>query len=428
VITPYFNGLGSSAFVVRYQQFGDSPKVIVANLLQDPQPMVDWLTRPDVLRYPRDLLLSSGGLAILYPLGLVMALPVLLLNALSGYGWMRSGGGHYSATIVPFLLIAAIYGVDGMARLMSRVLGHNAPAKARNWYSGTAVALTVAGLAIALLHHSQQGISPLSRRYALEPLTEHARRAEPLIHRVNQLGPEVAISAGSNLYPHVSHRERAYLFPTVSDAQYILLDVTGPGSPAGMGDQRLIVRDLLDYGQFGVAASDHGFLLLERGLDQYRFSPTFVDAFLAPETTPQVAVGADWGDLLRLEGFDWRIRPVVRSELVVELSTYWRALSAMDEEYRLMFFFWDKAGGLVRVQPDEVAVHWYPTWYWEPGTVVRVALPPLPVGDAERLGVALVRPGAGDRDVEGRVTPITWDGSQPLRLRENHTILELTLP
>jgi uncharacterized membrane protein len=428
VIMPHFNGLESSAFVVRYGQFGDSPLEIVTNVLREPRLLFDWLLKPEVLRYPRDLLLSSGGLAILYPLGLLMTFPVLAVNTLSMYGWMRSGGGHYSAAIVPFLIIAAIYGVDGVARLVARYAGPRLSAHGTKLQKLVLVVLTVAGLGVALAHHHQAGISPLSRRYALGPVTEHARRAALLAERVNRLPPDVAISAGSNLYPHVGHRERVYLFPTISDAQYLYLDVTGPGSPAGTGDQRMIVRDLLDYGQFGVAASDHGLLLLERDLAEYRFSPTFADAFLADAASPQVVVEADWADMLRLVGFDWAVRPVVRPELVVELRTYWRALSVLDEEYRLVFFFWDKDGSLLRVQPEERAAHWYPTWYWQPGQLVEVALPPLPVGEAVRVGVALLQPGAGDLYAAGRVTPITAAGDLSLGLREENTILELTVP
>ncbi|MGD8792964.1 MAG: DUF2079 domain-containing protein, partial [Anaerolineae bacterium] len=48
VVTPHFNGLSSSAFVVRYRQFGGSPVDIVRNLMQQPGLLVDWLRRPDV--------------------------------------------------------------------------------------------------------------------------------------------------------------------------------------------------------------------------------------------------------------------------------------------------------------------------------------------------------------------------------------------
>jgi hypothetical protein len=233
---------------------------------------------------------------------------------------------------------------------------------------------------------------------------------------------------GSNLYPHVSHRERVYLFPTISDSQVILLDTTGPSSPIGTGEQAQIVSELLDYAQFGVAESDHGLLLLERDLDQYRLSPGFYEAFQAGDAAPQVLVGAGFGGLLRLEGFDWQVRPVVRPELVVEISTYWRALAPPDDDYRLVFYFWDEAGRRVHVQPEERAASWYPTWLWEPGQAVKVTLPPLPVGDLAHVGVAVLRPGAEPADVEGRVAPIVSVDGQSLPLWEKDTILELVKP
>ncbi len=430
VIMPHFSGLASSAFLVRYGHFGDSPVAIVGSLVAQPGLFVDWLLQPDVLRYLHDLWLGSGGLAVLHPVSLMMALPSLAINAFSSYGWMRSGGGHYSVTIVPFLMISAVYGVGWVARTVgNRGIGESGNLA----YRLVSLFLVGVGLGVALVHHYHAGVSPLSQRFVLEPVSEHARRAVPLFDRVNALPPEMPISAASNLYPHVAHRERVYLFPTVSDAQFILIDATGPGSPVGAGDQRQIVRDLLDHAEFGVAASDHGFLLLERGLDDYRLSPTFHEVFLAEGEAPEVAVGADFGGLLRLVGFDWDVRPVVRPEPVVEITTYWQVLAPLEEDYRLVYYFWDEDGELVRVQPEERAVHWYPTWLWEPGQMVQVALPPSPVGDLSHAGVAVLRPGgstpltpsAADRKVEGRLVPIEPAGGQPLSLWDQETIVEL---
>ena len=434
VIMPHFSGLSQSAFVVRYSHFGETPLSIAYNLLTQPRLLVDWLGQPPVLRYLRDLWLSSGGLAILCPASLLIAMPSVAVNALSSFDWMRSGGGHYSAVIVPFLTISAIYGVDTVAGWLHR-RGRPRPDTLRTsvlrplmGYEALSTLLIVIGLATALVHHYYNGISPLSRRFALEPVTEHSRRAQPLIEQVNALPPEVAISTSSGLYPHVAHRELVYLFPTVSDAQYILADVTGPGTPAPVGEQRQVIRELLDHGQFGLAGSDHGFLLLARGLDNYRLSPAFDDVFLANEAVAQVSVGADFGGLVRLEGFDREVRPVVRPELVVQLSTYWQALTPLDEELRLVFYFWDEGGRLLHAKPEEFLVHWYPTWLWEPGEQIRVTLPPLAVGDLPHVGVAVLRPGATDLDAGGRVVPITSSPEQSLSLWDRKTVVELVNP
>jgi uncharacterized membrane protein len=428
VIMPHFSGLEASPFLVRYRQFGDSPAAILQNLVRQPSVFVDWLRRPDVLRYLWGLLLTSGGLAVLYPLALLMALPSVTINSFSVYDWMHSGGGHYSASIVPLLMIAAIYGVEWTARVMDDWVKRRWLASGRSVFWAICLALVALGLGIGLGYHHENGVSPLSRRFVLDPVSEHAQRAQPLFEWIHGLPPEVPISAGSSVYPHVAHREKVYLFPTVSDAQFILLDVTGPPSPVGTGDQRHIVGDLLDYAEFGVAASDHGFLLLERGLDQYRFSPTFYDVFHAVESDFQATVGAELGNLLLLEGFDRKVRPVVRPALSVEITTYWRALSPLDDGYRLIFFFWDDERRLARVQPEELAVHWFPSWLWEPGQVVKLTLPPLPVGDLPYLGVAVLLPRAEDSDVKGRLVPITSTTGEPLSLWEQGTILEMVRP
>ena len=428
VIMPYFSGLETSAFLVRYGQFGDSVPTLLGNLVQQPGMFLDWLRRPDVLRYLGDLWLSSGGLAILHPLSLAMATPLLAINALSSYDWMRSGGAHYSAAIVPFLSIAALYGLDWAATTVARWLHSHWGLDEATLYQRSALSLVAVALIVVGIHHFQNGISPLSRRFVLDPVSEHARRAEPFFEWVNSLPPDVAISASSGLYPHVAHREQVYLFPTVSDAQFLLIDVTGPGSPVGIDEQRFLVRDLLDYAQFGVAASDHGFLLLERGLDQYRISPSFYDVFSGEDQDPEVHAGADFGGLLQLAGVDWSERPVVRPERVLQITTYWRALAPIEQELRFVFYFWDQEGRLVRIQPEELAVHWFPTWLWEPGRVVKLPLPPLPVGDLPHVGVAVLQPGAVPLEIDGRLVPIVPSGGGSLCLWEDDTILELPKP
>jgi len=438
-IMPHYSGLSGSAFLVRYGQFGDSFSAILGNLLRGPDLFLDWLLRPDVLRYLRDLWLSSGGLAILYPPGIAMALPSLAINAFANSEWMHSGGAHYSAAIVPFLVISAIYGVDWAARFICSRIGQPGRRQVRclpgaagpqraAWssaYERTAMLLVGLGLAVALANHYERGVLPLSRRFVLEPVSEHAHRAGPFVEYVNSLPPDVPISVGSNLYPHVAHRQRVYLFPTVSDAQIVLLDVTGPPFPIGWGEQVQIVQQLLEYDRFGIVKADHGILLLERDLDSYRWSPRFYDAFLAGDAMPGVRVGARFGSLLELVGFDWVVRPVVTPRPLVQVTTYWRVLAPLDEGCRLAFYYLDSEGRVVGIRPEELAASWYPLWMWEPGQVAKVTLPPSPMGDVPHLGVALLHPFAEPADAGGRVAPITSTSENTLTLWEEGSIVEL---
>jgi uncharacterized membrane protein len=442
VIMPHFSGLGSSAFLVRYGQFGDSLSAILGNLVRRPGLFLDWLRRPDVLRYLRDLWLSSGGLAVLYPPGIAISLPSLAINTFSSSAWMHSGGAHYSAPIVPFLLISAIYGTTWAARAADRSVRRRIDSRARSacvasesnrtsdWHVYELVGLLLAGLglAVALANQYQRGVLPLSRRFMLGPVDEHARRAQLVVERVNSLPPDVPISVGSNLYPHVAHRQHVYLFPTVSDAQFVLLDVTGQPFPTGWGDQVQIVQQLLDYDSFGVAAADHGVLLLERDLDSYWWSPQFYDAFLAGDSVPRIQVGARFGSLMELTGFDWVILPVVTSKPLVQIATYWRVLAPPSEGCRLAFYYLDNDGKVVGIRPEELAANWYPLWMWEPGQVVKITLPPSPLDEVPHVGVALLRPRAELSDPAGRVTPISPTSNRGLTLWKAGTILELARP
>jgi uncharacterized membrane protein len=423
VIMPHFSGLSGSAFLARYDHLGDSLSDMAQNLVLQPGRFVDWLRRPQVVRYVRDLWRTGGGLSILHLPSVAMALPVVAINALSSYDWMHSGGAHYSASIVPFLILSAAYGVDwAVQQVASRVA--NSARMVRYAQPG----LVTIGLVVALAYHHRDGVSPLSRRFVLEPISEHARRATPFIEAVNSLPPEVPISVTSGLYPHVSHRQRVYLFPTISDAEVILVDVMGPPSPVGVGDQVGRIRALLDYVQFGVAKSDHGFLLLARGAEQYAPSPEFFTVFQVDDPRPQVRLQADVGGVLRFEGFDWTVQPVVRPGLEVQVTTYWRTLGPVAEEHRFVFFFWDASDRLVLVHPEEQIPAWYPTWRWEPGQTVRVTLPPLPVGDVPHAGVAVLRSGFDPLAVEGRLLPIEPASGQRVPLREEGTVLELVRP
>lgn len=207
-IMPHYSGLSGSAFLVRYGQFGDSLSEILGNLVRRPGLFAGWLLRPDVLRYLRDVWLSSGGLAILYPPALAMALPTLAINAFANSNWMHSGGAHYSAAIVPFLTISAVYGVDWAARELGRRMGQPGDRPGQHVcgsdgadratrspaYDRVAMVLAGLGLAVALANHYERGVLPLSRCFALEPVSDHARRAQPLVEQVNGLPPEVPIS------------------------------------------------------------------------------------------------------------------------------------------------------------------------------------------------------------------------------------------
>ena len=255
VIMPHFSGLTRSPFLERMAIFGPGLRETFETALARPDLVARWLWQPEIRAYLGGLL-ATGGFFSLFSLPvLLLAAPVLALNVFSQWSWTYSEGAHYSASLVPFIIASAIYGVAFVAGRLE---------KGGLLRRRTAVTL-LSGLVlvISLFHHWQLGMTPLGRSFRWPEVTEHHRLAAEFIAMIP---PDAALSAQANLYPHVALRRKAYLFPAVNDAEYVFLDVTSPAYPIDVPGLWGEVHNLLDIGGFGVRRAQDGYLLLQRGL------------------------------------------------------------------------------------------------------------------------------------------------------------------
>src|SRR5581483_3221859 len=256
------------------------------------------------LGYALHLLAGTGFLAALGPLELATAAPALAVNGLSWSVWQHGGGAHYSAEVVPSLIVAAIAGTRRLAGRRSPLAGrlerrarvdagrtahdggrfvrpspsalcppsfilglssfvsHSlADARAR-LPGGPELALALAGLAIALAEARREGILPPSERFVWPAPSAHGVRLGPLLARIP---PEAAVSAQSNVFPHLSDRPKIYVFPAIEYAEYVLVDVYGASDPLHPDELFTAVQALLADPQFELLAGDDGYLLFRRG-------------------------------------------------------------------------------------------------------------------------------------------------------------------
>ncbi len=254
LIMPHFSGLTRSPFIERMAIFGPGLRGTVKAALEQPTLVTRWLWQPDIRAYLGGLLATGGFASLFSPLVLLLTAPVLALNVFSQWNWTYSEGAHYSASLIPFIIVSAIYGVAFVAGRIER------------WglmrRRTTILLLSGVVLAVSLTHHWQLGMTPLGRSFHWPQITAHDRLAQEFIAMIP---PDAALSAQANLYPHVALRRKAYLFPAVNDAEYVFLDVTSPTYPADMQGLWGEVVNLLDIGGFGVLRAQDGYLLLQRG-------------------------------------------------------------------------------------------------------------------------------------------------------------------
>jgi uncharacterized membrane protein len=363
------------------------------------------LGEPARLGYLAGLLASAGWLALLAPEYLLLGLPVLVANTFSNFPGQYSGEQHYSAPLAAVFVIAAVYGFRRLVALSIRVGGRLRSAP----YALLALAWL---LAWSLGYHHLRGWTPLARDFAWPQVTPHHRL---LARFAGQIPAGASLSTTPPLHPHLAHREKIAVFPTLAGADFALIDVA-ERVDAHPNDVRAAFETLLESGEYGIVDAADGYVLLARGRAGGTELPdAFYDFARAPGARPEYARQVDFDGRLRLLGFDVLDDPKWGQ---THLRLYWQALGPLAEELRVWPFVFDEAGALVEdtSQRPMVAPLWYPPARWRPGEIVVTQTLPWDLGDRFQVGLAVLRvppgldPAAAFADPAGRL-PVTAAGT-----------------
>ena len=245
----------------RYGALGQSIPEILTTLITRPGFVLQYIvSEPDRLRYLTNLLAPVAYLAVFDPLTLIIILPTVVMNVLSGLQTMYAlDRFQYSAIIVPFVVAAAINGTAWLVKTLHHRRGY-APTFL---YSLLAVALLVATLG----YHIRYGHTLLNRTFALPTNRLHYQAGYDMLALIP---PAAVVSAQSNLSPHLTHRPGVYLFPMLSSqeygpAEYVALDFWGNLHPFEQAEAyNARVFELRVSGDYDVIFERAGYILLKR--------------------------------------------------------------------------------------------------------------------------------------------------------------------
>jgi uncharacterized membrane protein len=184
-----------------YGSYGGSIPEIAGNILRHPDRVVRDGIEPDRIRFYRDLLLPWGGLPLLAPLQLLMALPQMLASVIGASPYARMIKYQYTAVMIAPIVIAAIEGAHKVWRF--RIVRRLLIPYVLIWAYVTNVAWSN---------------SPIGNEYSVW-VQSNARQAS-LDHAVSMVPDDASVTATYGLLPHLSHRERIYDWPNPFQPAY----------------------------------------------------------------------------------------------------------------------------------------------------------------------------------------------------------------
>jgi len=245
-LIPHFRGGPYRYFTMenRYETFGNSLGSILLHLITRPDQVILTAFALPKIFYLLELLLPLGFLSLLAPGFLWMALPTAAANLLSNASMMSMVGARYPAAMIPFIFIAAVFGVK-------KVIDHS-----QNPQISLRRIVTVQ-LILTILSTLLFSSTPLRIGFKIPRITHHTRKVEAFIR---QIPAGSIVATQPNFTAHFAHGCLVSSFFR-ADADSVLID---PYYPQWYRDSQMDPIKLWDH-HFKLKKAEEGILLFTRG-------------------------------------------------------------------------------------------------------------------------------------------------------------------
>ena len=189
--------------------------------------------------------------------GLLVLAPSLALALLTWYGDQFDTRFHYTA-----VNIAAVFFLSACAAGVIRSRLQRVDSK--RLIRAMAASSLIASLTLSCLF-DEYGLMSKRSGHSWPGQSSRTEAAQRLIELIPS---NAAVSAGSNMGAHLSHRRKIYHFPIINDAEYIIIDSSEKGWPLVHEQQEAIRLLVLESRDFGVMQYEEDIILARRGFGQ----------------------------------------------------------------------------------------------------------------------------------------------------------------
>lgn len=251
IVIPRFNPAGGYDYMSRLP-FGKGYGENLAFVAGHPLQFIGFLARPEKIEYALKLFGPLAFLPLLSPAHYVLFGPLILRNVIpaANYSGWYDITSHYTAGIIPFVYIAAIYGAAWIIRKVK--------------YKNTAHWLSAVILFFALMFYGK------TDGYKLKRFVNTIREKKTLerLAFLKVIPAQASVAANSYYVPHLSCRKYIYEFNPQSKTTYITeyvvvdLDLLGYLSSECVLDIRRYLHDMRSRGYRQIFASPDQRLLI----------------------------------------------------------------------------------------------------------------------------------------------------------------------
>ncbi len=256
VLIPLLSPVGEHPLLSsRYGRFGDGAIGIVVGVLTGPvavaRLLADWARGWYLVQ-----LLAPFALAIVWrPRILLIGIPIALANLLSAIPYQFDIRYQYTACLIAIISVAAVVGIRKAQDVLST-----------RWLMALLGAMLLVGIAANVAWSP----SPIGfQRNAFAAPTPEDRRIDEVL---SLIPPDAVVSADPFIAPHLTRRDRVYMFPNPFEREYWSVPSQPPADAGNVewvvatrSDDRTPILDyLVDSGDYRTVFDNGTLVLLTR--------------------------------------------------------------------------------------------------------------------------------------------------------------------
>lgn len=243
--------LGGKHFALSYySDFGESPTKIVGNIIFSPQKTLLAVLQREQLLYLLNIFLPLGFLSFLNPITLIFSFPDLLINLLSKNTQLQKIYYQYSSSIIPFLFISAIYGVNNLKKRLPKI--------SANIY--ISYVIFFAFLSAYLL-----GPLPGTSNPNINMFINQQPNREIIDDYLSSIPAKFSIAATNNVGSHLSHRQKIFTIPVgIDKADIIVFLLNDPFAQPSLKAQKEIAKKMENDKNYIEVFKEGDFIVFEK--------------------------------------------------------------------------------------------------------------------------------------------------------------------